>query len=183
LYVESCALNSNNEYVSTYRKGFFNFQLPFSLQEGYSLVEITLVGALIALLLSLVTLNLFQFQHTSQLSATVNTFVADYKEQQIKAMYGDTNGTGSLSNYGIYFGGSSYTEFQNTYGTSNFPVNLPTGIQISTTAPNSQILFLKGSGEISGFTSGENTIVLKDTAAGTQKTITLNRYGVVTSVN
>ena len=154
-----------------------------SLQAGYSLVEITLVGAFIALLLSLVTLNLFQFQHSSQLSATVNTFVADYKEQQIKAMYGDTNGTGSLSNYGVYFGSSSYTEFQNTYGTSNFSVSLPTGIQISTTSPNSQILFFKGSGEISGFTSGKNTIILKDTVAGTQKTITFNRYGVVTSVN
>ena len=154
-----------------------------SLQAGYSLVEITLVGAFVALLLSLVTLNLFHFQHSSQLSATVNTFLADYKQQQIKAMFGDTSGTGALSNYGIYFGGSSYTEFQNTYGISNFPVSLSTGIQVSTTSSNSQILFLKGSGEISGFTSGKNTIVLTDTVAGTKETVTFNKYGVVTSVN
>ena len=183
LRVESCVTNSNNEYVGKFFREIEPFSFNVSLQAGYSLVEITLVGAFVALLLSLVTLNLFHFQHSSQLSATVNTFLADYKQQQIKAMFGDTSGTGALSNYGIYFGGSSYTEFQNTYGISNFPVSLSTGIQVSTTSSNSQILFLKGSGEISGFTSGKNTVVLTDTVAGTKETITFNKYGVVTSVN
>jgi len=162
-------------YLEKYKKNFW--------QAGYSLVEITLVIAIVSLLLGLVTLNLFQFQHRSQLSSTVSSFLADYKEQQIKAMVGDTGGTGASSNYGIYFGTSSYTEFQNTYGTSDFTVSLPSGIQFSTTFPNSQILFLKGSGEVSGFTSGQNTIILKDTVNNNQQTITVNRYGVVMSVN
>src|SRR5258708_5175245 len=113
-----------------------NFQLPnsyFLLQRGFSLVEITLVMSLLILLVTLATLNLFQFQHSSQLSATVSSFIADYKEQQIKAMVGDTSGSGALSNYGIFFGTSSYTEFQNTFGTSNFSVNLPSGTQFTTT--------------------------------------------------
>lgn len=168
-------------------KAFFKKLLIVKLipswQEGYSLVEITLVGAFIALLVGLVTLNLFKFQHTSQLSATVNSFLADFKEQQLRAMYGDTSGTGTEANYGVYFGTTSYTEFQNTYGTANFIINLPTDIQFSTTFPNSQILFLKGSGEVSGFTSNQNTITIKDTVDGSKKTITVNRYGVVTSVN
>lgn len=154
-----------------------------SLQRGFSLVEITIVISIVALLLGLSTLNLFQFQHSSQLNATVSSFLADYKGQQIKAMTGDTSGIGSLSNYGIYFGTSSYTEFQNTYGTANFVINLPSGTQLSTTFPSSQILFLKGSGMVSSFTSGKNTITIKDTANNTQKTITINQYGVVTSVN
>jgi prepilin-type N-terminal cleavage/methylation domain-containing protein len=152
-------------------------------QAGYSLIEITLVISVVALLLGLVTLNLFQFQHSSQLSATVSSFLADFKEQQIKSMVGDTGGTGGLSNYGVSLGTTSYTEFQNSLGTANFVVSLPSGIQFSTTFPSSQILFLKGSGEVSGFTSGQNTITLKDTVNNTQKIITVNRYGVVTGVN
>jgi type II secretory pathway pseudopilin PulG len=166
---------------------FLRDRLPFSFsaswQGGYSLVEITLVSSIIVLLLGLVTLNLFKFQHTSQLSATVNSFLADYKQQQLRSMYGDTAGTGSLSNYGIFFGTSSYTEFQNTYGTSNFVVNLPSGTQFSTTFPSSQIIFLKGSGQVSGFSSGRNTITILDTVDGSRQTITVNQYGVVTSVN
>lgn len=169
--------------MGKFLRRFLPFSFNSSWDGGYSLVEITLVGSIIVVLVGLVTLNLFKFQHTSQLSSTVNSFIADYKEQQLKAMYGDTSGTGALSNYGIFFGTTSYTEFQNTYGTSNFAVNLPNGIQFSTTFPSSQILFLKGSGMVSGFTSGKNTITLKDTVDGSQHIITVNQYGVVTSVN
>lgn len=165
----------------TKKFSIFNFQ--FSVESGYSLIEITLVISFVALLLGLVTMNLFKFQHTSQVSSTINSFLADYKEQQIQAMIGDTGGTGATSNYGIHFETASYTEFQNAYGTSNFPVNLPSGEQFTTTLPGSQIIFLKGSGEVSGYANGQNTIVLKDTVDGSQKTITVNRYGVVTSVN
>lgn len=154
-----------------------------TLESGFSLVEITLVISVVAVLLGVATMNLFQYQHTSQLSSSVSSFLADYKEQQIKAMIGDTSGTGSLSNYGIYFTSASYTEFQNTYGNANFSISLPSGLQFTTTLPGSQIIFLKGSGEVSGYTAGQNTIVIKDTVNTTQKTITLNRYGVVTSVN
>lgn len=163
-----------------------NFRLPnsyFLLQRGFSLVEITLVMSLLILLVTLATLNLFQFQHSSQLSATVSSFIADYKEQQIKAMVGDTSGSGALSNYGIFFGTNSYTEFQNTFGTANFSVSIPGSLQFTTTFPSSQIIFLKGSGEVSGFTSSKNTITIRDTANNAQQTITVNRYGVVTSVN
>lgn len=151
--------------------------------KGYSLIELTIVVFFLALLVGLVSINLFQFQHTSQLSSSVSSFISDYKEQQIKAMTGDTSGTGTLSNYGIYFGTSSYTEFQNSYGTNNFSVSLPATIHVSTTFPSTQVLFLKGTGMISGFTSGQNTITLTDTVNGTKHIITVNQYGVITSVN
>jgi len=152
-----------------------------SYQSGYSLVEISLVLGFIVFLVGIATLNLFQYQHSSQLASTANSFIADYKEQQIKAMIGDTSGSGALSNYGIYFGTTSYTEFQNSYGTNNFTVNLPLGLQFSTTLPNSQIIFLKGSGMVSGYTSGKNTITVTDTVNGAQAILTVNQYGVITS--
>ncbi|HWY79802.1 MAG TPA: type II secretion system protein [Candidatus Sulfotelmatobacter sp.] len=151
--------------------------------KGYSLIEVILVISIFFILIGLATMNLFKAQHTSQLSSTVNSFLADYKEQQIKAMIGDTEGIGAVSDYGVHFESASYTLFRSTYGTNNFPVSLPVSLQFSTTFPGSQILFLRGSGQISGFISGQNTITLRDTADGTQKIITINKYGVVRTVN
>lgn len=153
------------------------------IQKGYTSIEITLVGALVLILIGLSTTNLMQFQHTTQLSSTINSFLADFKEQQIKAMVGDTAGTGSITNYGVHFETASYTLFRSSYGTDNFVVSLPADVQFTTTFPSSQIIFLKGSGAVSGFTSGQNTITMHNTADNSQKVITVNQYGVVTSVN
>jgi type II secretory pathway pseudopilin PulG len=151
--------------------------------KGYSLIEITLVISIFIILVGLATINLYKFQHTDQLSSAVNSFFADYKSQQLKAMIGETDGTGSVSSFGVHFETSSYTLFQNTYGTNNFSVNLPAGTQLSTTLSNSQVVFMSGSGEVSGFINGQNTIIFKDTVDNSTKTVTINRYGVVTALN
>jgi hypothetical protein len=98
-------------------------------------------------------------------------------------MVGDTNGSTSPSAYGVHFETASYTLFRNTYGTENFKVNLPSGTQFSTTLVNSQVIFATGSGALTTFTSGHNTITLTDTGDESHKTITVNQYGVVTGVN
>jgi type II secretory pathway pseudopilin PulG len=152
-------------------------------QKGYTAIEVALVMGLVLILISLSTTNLLKFQHTTQVSSTINSFIADYKEQQIKAMVGDTEGGGTTANYGVHFETTSYTLFRNSYGTANFTINLPGDLQFSTTFPSSQIIFSKGSGSISGFISGDNTITLRNTADNSQKTITINQYGVVTGVN
>jgi type II secretory pathway pseudopilin PulG len=150
-------------------------------QSGFTAVEVILITSLMAILLSLVVVNLFKFQHKSQLSSTVQAFIADYKEQQIKAMVGDTSGTSTPSAYGIHLETNSYTEYRNTYGTENFTVSLPSGTQFTaTTFPNFQILFATGSGEVATVT---NTITIKDTGDNSQRIITINKYGVVTAVN
>jgi len=166
----------NNRIVN----GFFK---KFSTQKGYTAIEVALVTGLVLILVGLSTTNLLKFQHTTQVSSTINSFLADYKEQQIKAMVGDTQGSGATSNYGVHFETSSYTLFRNTYGTTNFTINLPADMQFSTTLPGSQIIFSKGSGSVSGFVSGQNTITIRNTADNSQKTITINQFGVVTGVN
>jgi len=158
-------------------------RLNSSSQKGYTLVEIMVVVGLILILLSISTTNLFNFQHTSQSSSILNSFLADVKEQQIKAMVGDTEGSGTISDYGVHIGSTVYTLFRNTYGTANFNVSLPSDMQFSTTLPNSQLLFTKGSGELSGFINGQSTITIFNTGDNSQKTITFNKYGVVISVN
>lgn len=154
-----------------------------NLQKGFTVIETALVLGIFFILVGLVTVNLFKFQHTSQLSSTIDTFLADYKEQQIKAMVGDTDNTGTINNYGVHIESTSYTLFRNTYGTANFAVNMPNGIQLTTTFPSSQVVFTAGSGEVAGFTTGLNTITFTDTVDGSQKVVTINRYGVVAAVN
>lgn len=163
-------------------KKYFSFLIShFSSQKGFTLVELALVVAIFFILVGLVTVNLFKFQHKSQLSSTIASFLADYKEQQIKAMVGDSSGTSVPAAYGVHLETGSYTLFRNSYGTDNFTINLPSGTQFSATSfPSSQVIFATGSGEVATST---NTITIKDTGDGSQKVITINRYGVVTGVN
>jgi hypothetical protein len=60
-------------------------------------------------------------------------------------------------------------------------VSLDSTINFSTTFPSSQIVFLRRSGEISGFVNGSNTITVTNTADGETKTLSINQLGVINS--
>lgn len=152
-------------------------------QAGFTLIEVIVMVSLFLALLGLSTINLLNAQHKSYLSTTVDTFIADLKQQQLKAMTGDTEGTGNISNYGVHFETTSYTLFRDIYNvanTANFVVNLSGTIQVSTGFPSSQIIFQKGSGEV---VNAPNTITFRDTASGEEKVVTINVYGVVEGIN
>jgi prepilin-type N-terminal cleavage/methylation domain-containing protein len=162
-------------------------------QRGFSLAEITLCLGLFAILFTIGIFNITRTQQSTSLSTTVDTFLADFKEQQVKAMEGDTQTQGGTTadNYGIHFDGSSYTLFKGTYaanGTSNFIVKLPATVVVTTgmTLPPSldnQVVFMKGSGAIASYNQTKSQITFKDTTMNTViKTITINTYGVITSV-
>lgn len=163
-----------------------SFKNTFSPQSGFTLIELMLVIAIIATLMGITTMSLTGAQQKSSMNATLGIFISDIRAQQLKAMVGDTEGRATSDTYGISFQSTKYTLFHGTFSaseTSNFDINLPPSIQVSSTFPNSQITFLKGSGEVSGFTNGSNTITLTDSADGSVKIITINKYGVVTGVN
>lgn len=153
----------------------------FSLEKGFTLVEVSVVAAIFFALVGLATVNFFKFQHQSNLTGTVNSFLADMKEQQIKAMVGDTDGTASTSAFGVHFESSSYTLFRKSYGTNNFVISLPSNINIIATQSAVQVVFASGSGELASTTSA--TVTFKDSGDSSQKVVILNRYGVVTAVN
>ena len=171
------------------RRQFSVFNLKFKkrvAQAGFSLVELLLSMTVFSILVGIVTLNLHTAQNNTSITSTVDTLLADLSQQQIKAMVGDTEGRSVLSNYGILIGTGVYKLFFGTYSateSSNFSINLSTSQQITTTFPSNQILFLKGSGEISGFIAGQNTITVKSTVSNDQKIIQINRYGVVMGIN
>ncbi len=156
------------------------------LDSGFTLVELLLVMGLFAILVGLSTTNFLSFQHRTTLTAGTETLLSDIKSQQTKAMVGLAP-NGSSDNFGILLSQNQYILFRgSTYSSSdssNFVVALPSNIQIkSIIFPNSQIIFSKGSGEIAGFSGSQNTFVIQNLSGNEQKTVVVNRYGVITSV-
>ena len=133
------------------------------------------------------TLNLSGSTNTANFSGALYTFIADFKNQQTKAMQGDTEGRGIPDTYSIFINSSSYTLFHgstyNSTDTTNFDINTPDGYQITTTFPSSQIVFAKGSGEINPYTEGANSITIRNIRTTEQKVIQVNKFGIITSIN
>lgn len=158
----------------------YQFRIP---QQGFTLIELMVVMGIFAILMGISTLSLSNIERSSSLKAEVNKMIPDLKEQQVKAMSGDSEGTGAVNDYGVHFETNSYILFRGTYtagSADNFEVELGPNIQVSTAFPNAEVIFTRGSGEIS---SGGNTITLTDTTNGNDRTITINALGVVTGVN
>lgn len=152
---------------------------------GYTLPELLITMGIFAILVSLVTINLTYSQQNQTNDTTITTLISDIKEQQLKAMVGDTEGRATPDVYGIYFEANRYTLFHgNTYSASdptNFVINLNPTLQFIPI--NKTLLFLKLSGQVSGYSSGANTITLKNTTTNDQKTIRFNQFGIVTQLN
>ena len=146
--------------------------------------------AIFIMLLGIITLNLNTAKQKASIETTVDVLLTDLSQQQLKAMVGDTEGRGTHADYGIHMDTTSYTYFHDSYSvaeSTNFVINLPDNFEVTTTFPSNQVIFEKGSGEISCFVNetcadGTNIITVTDTTNNQQKTIELNRYGIVTEV-
>jgi type II secretory pathway pseudopilin PulG len=172
--------------INNYRHSFI---LPSKLkhnQTGLVLVELIIAMIVFTMLVGLATINLLGIKQKTTLATTVTSIVSDLRNQQTKAQTGETNGTTNY-NYGIrieanryiLFKGSSYNASEPT----NFTVNLEDNMYFSDiTVPSASIIFQKGSGEFSGFSAGANIFSL-NSQNGEKKVLSLNRYGVVVSVN
>lgn len=155
---------------------------------GFTLIELIVTMVVFSILSGFITINLFGAKHNAALSTSIDLLTADMNQQQTKAMQGDTQGTGTLDNYGVYFGSTSYTLFHgSTYSStdsSNFTITLPDTMQLTNIAlQNNQLVFAKGTGEILNYSSSNSAVTLYDSLTGVQKTVRLNRLGVITLMN
>lgn len=158
------------------------------LIQGFTLVEVLVVVGLIVGLLSITIVSLPGAQRRAYLTAATSTLIADMKSQQMKAMFGETEGRSSHDAYGVYMESTRYILFHGpTYdpsASSNIIINLDNHIQLfSIMFPQSQVIFGSGSGEIASFTPGSSSVTVRNTLNNEQKTITVNRYGVITGIN
>ena len=156
------------------------------MKNGFTLIEMAITISVLAVLLSITTLNLLNFQDKNALSTTIETAISDIKQQQLKSMNGTTEGNPSPAPYGIYFETNRYTLFTgNIYSSTdpyNFTTTLDSTLRITTTFPQNLLVFTKGSGEVQGFTLPNNTITIEHTPSGLTKTITINQYGTITNI-
>lgn len=160
-------------------KGF-----TLSQSKGFTLIELLLVMGIMGILFGLATVNLVRTQHFASVSATVDQLVSDLHVQQTKAMMGTKDTAGNTNSYGIHVSGSTYILFQGTTDpndSSDFTVS-PDGITFSTNLPNNMIVFGQKSGEFSNYVSGPYAITVKNTNGTEQKTLYINKYGVVTTI-
>lgn len=128
---------------------------------GFTLIEIIVVFGIVATLLGIGYVRVVGIERRAPITATVNTFIADLRSVQTKAMTGVD---------------------KNNYSIPIADYSTPENITINTTFPGSVITFTKGSGDIAGFVPGNNTVTITQTLTGEHKIITINRYGAVTSI-
>lgn len=124
------------------------------MKRGFTLVEIMVTIGIFAVLSTLTSLNFFSTYSQSNLSAAKDVLVADLKTRQANAMTG--------------LGDTAWDPSQTA---------LPSNITLTTTFPSNQVSFLHSSGEIGGYTAGQNTLTLSSVTDS--QTISLNQYGTV----
>ncbi len=149
---------------------------------GLTLVELIVVMAVFATLIAMSSILFLRPQSSANLESTYQTLLADINHQREKAMMLDTSGESTALPYGIYFQSSSYTLFRGSAysagDTHNVLVTLPTGITLTNiTFPSTSVIFATGSGEVVGFSSSNNTLVLTAGDTTLSQILTLNRYG------
>lgn len=156
-------------------------------EKGFTLVELLVVMAIGSVLFGILSINLFRVHSDVSENAFADSLVADLKLQQSKAMNGSTEGRATGDSYGVHFLADQYILFHGTSyvasQSSNFSVQLPENVSISGTQfPGNTVVFTKVSGDIANFTPGNNTITITENSSNSDRVITLNRYGVVVSV-
>lgn len=155
--------------------------------KGFTLIEVSMVLAISALLLSLALINLTRVQSNTYVDTSTESLLSDIKFQQIQAMNGRLNQSGNPTSYGIHFEENSYTLFEGEAFNPSDPVNFTVSLQgnvsfTSVAFPSQVIVFEHGSGEIIGFEQENNTIGIHDSNSGLYTQIQLNKLGVFTDI-
>jgi type II secretory pathway pseudopilin PulG len=156
-------------------------------QRGFLLVELVVVFGMVAVLVGMTTLLISGAQRKATLTGTIETLVVDIRSQQTKAMSSVLAGETVPAGYGIRFETTRYILYSgvvyNSADTSNAVITLDPRVTFSAiTLPDNSMAFAAKSGEIVGFSPMQNTVVLHHMDSGETKTIQMNRYGIITSI-
>lgn len=148
---------------------------------GFTLIETLIVMGLMAVMMGLVIINLGKPQSEAGVAAAVAALKADMREQQTRAMAGESGDGVGANAWGVHFESNRYVLFHgasySANDSGNFEVDLGPGVAASTSLPSGTLVYEPRSGEISGWTDGQNTVTLTHPAGDTE-TLVFNRYGI-----
>lgn len=169
-------------------QAFSRVNSKITSRRGFTVVELLLVMAIIAVMFAIISISLSGMIPRANLYSSTDTIQVDIRQQQLKAMYSETETAGTATgDFGVQFANSTYTLFKgNTYSAAdptNALTDLGSGIQITTTFAGNQIVFDRKNGEIVNFIPGSNTVTIHDTITSRQIVLTFNKYGVLESTN
>lgn len=143
---------------------------------GFTLVELLVLGGVMAVLATGVSLNFVSAQVKVSIDQAASQVVADIVEQQARGMAGQGEG-GEPSGRVITWGSTSY--ILDPGGTVK---EMPAGVVIESVGfAGNRVEFAHGSGEVLGYVAGEDNLVLRHEATGEGRIISLNKWGVVVS--
>ena len=154
--------------------------------KGFTLIEMSLVMGRFLTLIGITFIGFLSLQQKSTLFANSSVLLADIQSQQIKAMAGDTETSNSASDFGVHFKNTSYTLFRGSsyldQEPSNVQIDLETPLSFEEVdLPETAIVFSKGSGEVSGFSSDDSTLKVKNNESGEEILVKFNKYGTLIS--
>ncbi len=150
------------------------------VQSGFTLAELILVMLIFTTLVGIATINLAHIQRRSSMTSSINMLATDMKEQQVKAMVGDTESRASPDNYGIYFGTSSYTLFHGTYSaTDSANTVIPIDATLHFATPGASIIFTRESGDVLNYSINANLIIIQDITNGEVTKLKFNKFGAI----
>lgn len=150
---------------------------------GFTLIEIVITVGVATILMTIVTLSLFQSRASASLDTTADQLMSDVRQQQMAAMFGATSSAGVYDDYSIRFDSSSYTLFPGDIYTStnsaNYVVPLDGALRFSaTTFPSGVLTFSRLSGDVRTYQVGHDTVTLSDTQTNNTRVFQLNRRGI-----
>ena len=154
---------------------------------GFTLIEIIIVFGIIATLSGIIIISISSRHRGASLDSTLNQVIADFQSQQTKAMTGFTQEAVDSDSYGIYFQTNQYTLFKGASYTAGDPTNAvyanPVDLMFSDIyLPTPSVVFTRGSGEVAGYSPGENSVTVRQETSAETKTFSFNRYGIIISV-
>jgi len=145
------------------------------MNKGYTFIELLVSMGILMVLFALTTVNISPLPSNTLQSTNLDTLLADIRSQQTLSMSND-------SPYGVHLESGSYTLFKGgsfVQGLiSNTIINLDSGITLSNiTFPGGVIIFSAGSGDVVGYTTGQDGFTLGSSVTNKSSVIKINKYG------